>query len=101
MNDHKLTQADFENGPARERFNHLQHTAELSVQGRVRVDEAMKAAVAHIEKTHNLQYGMQGHHVESALSYVNNHYEGRHTLKPNERVVIEKSLKDHFNIKEN
>ena len=100
MNDRKLTQADFEHGLARERFTHLQNVADLSEQGKGRVDEAMKATVAHIEKTHNLQYGMQGHHVESALSYLNNHYEGRHNLRPNERVLIEKSLKGHFGIAE-
>ncbi len=100
MEDRKLTQAHFERGPARERFIHLQHAAGLSTQSRGRVDEAMRAALAHVEKTHNLQYGMQGHHVDRALDFLDKHYEGRHDLKPREREVIEQSFKTHFGIKE-
>ena len=60
----------------------------------------MKAAVAHIEKTQGLQYGMQAQHVDRALDFLSNHYEGRHDLKPKERELIEKSLKSHFGIAE-
>jgi hypothetical protein len=60
----------------------------------------MKAAVAHVEKTRGLQYGMQGQHVDMALSFLDKHYESRHDLKPKERAVIEKSFKSHFNITE-
>lgn len=89
MEDRKLTQAHFEHGPARERFIHLQNAAGLSAQSKGRVDEAMRAAVAHVEKKHDLQYGMQSHHVDKALDFLHRHYEGRHDLKSKEREVIE------------
>jgi len=100
MENRKLTQRDFEHGPARETFSHLQHLAGLSEQGRGRIDEAMKAAVAHVEKTRGLQYGMQGQHVDMALNFLDKQYEGRHDLKPRERELVEESFKKHFNIKD-
>ncbi len=100
MNNRKLTQVSLEHGPARERFTHLQHLAGLNEQGRARVNEATKAAVSHVERKRDLQYGMQDKHVDMALDFLDNHYEGRHDLKPKERKVIEESLKDLLKIKD-
>lgn len=102
MDNRKLTQADFERGPARERFAHLQHIAGLNENSRGRVDEAMRAAVAHVEKTHGLQFGMQGKqtHIDTALHFLDKTYENRRDLKPKERELIEHSLKSHFDIKD-
>ena len=98
MNDRKLTQSDFERGPARERISHLQHVADLSEHSRIRVDEAMRAAVAHVEKEKGLTQGMRSKDVDTALNFLDTHYEGRHDLRPQEREVIEKSFKSHFHI---
>ncbi len=100
MDNRKLTQRDFEHGPARETFSHLQHLAGLSEQGRGRVDDAMKAAVAHVEKTRGLQYGMQSQHVDMALNFLDKHYAGRHDLKTKERELVKETFKRHFNIKD-
>ena len=100
MYNRKLTQSSFGDRRVSERFSRLQHSAELSSQGRSRVEEAMKAAVAHVEKKQGLQYGMQGQHLDMAMDYLDKHYEGRHDLLPKERKVIEDSFKSHFEIKE-
>lgn len=78
----------------------MQHLAGLSEQARGRVDDAMRAAVAHVEEKRGLQYGMQGQHVDVALNFLNKHYEGRRDLKPKERELIERTFKTHFNIKD-
>lgn len=100
MENRKLTQAHLAGGLAHERFSHLQHLAGLSEQSRTRVNEAMQAAVAHVERKRDLQYGMQDKHVGMALSFLDKHYEGRHDLQPKEREIIEKSFKEHFDIKD-
>lgn len=99
MNDRKLTKENLERGSARERFSHLQHVAGLSEQGKGRVDEALKAALEHVEKKKDLRYGMQGQHVGMALDFLDKQYDGRHKLEDKERKIIETSLKDHFGIK--
>lgn len=81
-------------------FTHLQHVADLSPQGKERVNEAMLAALSHVEKRENLHLGMESKHLDEALHFLNTHYEGRHDLKPKERQVIEQSFKNHFGIKE-
>jgi hypothetical protein len=99
MSDRKLTRENLERGPARERFNHLQHVAGLNEQSKRRVDEALKAALEHVEKKEDLRYGMQGRHVGMALDFLDTRYDGRHKLEDKERKTIETSLKDHFGIK--
>ena len=99
MSDRKLTKENLERGPARERFNHLQHVAGLSEQGKGRVDEALKAALEHVEKKRDLSHGMQGQHVGMALDFLDKHYDGRHKLETKERESIETLLKDRFGIK--
>jgi hypothetical protein len=96
MNDRTLSEKDIERGPVREKLSHLQHIDNIEGQARERVDEAMKAAVAHVEKTQGLQYGMQGKHIDKALDFLDKHYEGRHDLKPAERDFIEKSFNSYF-----
>ena len=83
-----------------ERFSHVQHSAELSSKGKVRVTEAMKAAVDHVVNKRGLQYGMQGQHVGMALDFLKKDYTGRHDLTPKELEVIKKSFDTHFEIKE-
>ena len=100
MTGRKLRQTDFDRPLVRESFGHLRNAANLSSQGKMRVAEAMKAAVAHVEKKRGLQHGMQGQHVGMALDFLGRHYEGRHDLEPKEREIIEKSFKSHFNIKD-
>lgn len=99
MEHRKLTLADL-HGRAGERFGHLVHEAGLSNQGRVRVAEAMDAAVAHVVQKKGLQFGMQSQHVDTAMHFLDKYYEGRKLLKPKEREIIETSLKGHFGIKD-
>lgn len=100
MEDRKLRSADFERSLVSEKFRRLQHEAGLSEQGKGRVDEAMRAAVAHVEKERSLQYGMQAQHIDRALTFLDKHYEGRHDLLPKERELIERSFNSHFGVTE-
>ena len=56
----------------------------------------MKAAIAHVQKKRGLQLGITDKHVDMALGYLKNHYEGRKLLKPKEREVIAHSLDIFF-----
>lgn len=98
MHYDKLTHEHFARGQSHETFSKLQRG--LSDQGRIRVSEAMKAAVTRITTKHELQYGMTPKHVDEALQYLHKDYEGRSDLLPKEREAIEQSFKAHFGIKE-
>ena len=101
MTERTLRSVDLEQRRlVREDFGHLQHVANLSEQSKVRVGEALKAAIAHVEKKHDLQYGMREHHIDEALHFLDTHYEGRHDLKSKEREIVEKSFNSHFKVKE-
>lgn len=100
MTDFKLRPEDFDRAHVHEKFSSLQHAGDLSEHSRIRVDEAMRAAVTHVEKKEGLTQGMRSKDIGTALNFLDNHYEGRHDLKPHEREVIEKSLKSHFHIKD-
>lgn len=79
-------------------FIHLQNAAGLQEHGKARVDEAMKAAVAHVAKKYDLREGMRKHHIDEAVNYLEKHYEGRHDLKPTEREIIKESFNNHFGV---
>jgi hypothetical protein len=100
MNYSNLTHGHLEGGRPREIFTHLQNSAGLQEHGKARVDEAMKAAVAHVEKSEGLKLGMKGTHIGLAMKFLDTHYEGRRDLKPKELDVIERSFKSHFGITE-
>lgn len=100
MTDFKLRQEDIDHGHVRDNFNILQQAVDLSEHGRRRVDEAMRATVAHVEERQGLTQGMRSKDIGIALSFLDNRYEGRHDLKPLEREVIEKSFNSHFHIKD-
>lgn len=99
MHNRKLTLGHLERGHSRKVFLHLQNAAGLQEHGRERVDEAMKATIAHVQKKRDLQFGMTEKHVDTALSFLKNHYEGRKLLKPKEREVIKHSLDLFFDKK--
>ena len=96
MNYSNLTHEHLERGQSREMFTHLQNTHGLQEHGKARVDEAMKAAVAHVAKKYDLREGMKEHHIDEAMNYLEKHYKGRHELKPKEREVIKESFIGHF-----
>ncbi|MBI4065605.1 hypothetical protein HY412_00220 [Candidatus Kaiserbacteria bacterium] len=98
MNYSNLTHEHLERGRPREMFTHLQNTHGLQEHGKARVDEAMKAAVAHVAKKYDLREGMKEHHIGEAMNYLEKHYEGRHDLKPKELEVINKSFIGHFGV---
>ncbi|MFA5997827.1 MAG: hypothetical protein WC814_00295 [Candidatus Paceibacterota bacterium] len=100
MNYGNLTHEHLERGQPRELFTHLQNAAGLQEHGRARVDAALKAAIAHVEKKEDLKLGMKSHHIDMAMKFLDTHYEGRHDLKPKEREVIERSFKSHFGVTE-
>lgn len=50
MHNRKLTLEHLERGQSRKAFSRLQHFAGLQEHGKKRVDEAMKAALAHVQK---------------------------------------------------
>lgn len=100
MNHSHLTFKHLERGESRKMFTRLQHSAGLQEHGKARVDEAMKAAIAHVTKKYDLHEGMRKHHIDEAMNYLEKHYEGRHDLKPNEREIIKESFSDHFDVEE-
>lgn len=99
MNDRKLTRENLAHGSVHEKFSHLQHVAGLGEQSKKRVDDALKAALEHVERKEDLSYGMQSRHVGMALDFLEKHYDDRHKLEDKERKVIEMSLNEHFGIK--
>ena len=99
MHNRKLTVEHLGRGKSREMFIHLQNTAGLQEHGKARVDDAMKAAIAHVQKKHGLRLGMTDKHIDMALGYLKNHYEGRKLLKTKEKEVIKHSLDMFFNRK--
>lgn len=80
-------------------LQHRMSRALLTEAGRGRVNEALQAAVRHVEETRGLQYGMQGQHVDLARHFLEKKYKARHELQPKERDLIETLVKDHFGIK--
>ena len=96
MHNRKLTLERLEHGHSRKAFLHLQNIAGLQEHGKGRVDDAMKAAIAHVQKKRNLQLGITDKHVDMALGYLKNHYEGRKLLKAKEKEVIQHSLDMFF-----
>ncbi len=100
MNDRKFRSTEVAaNDPSWKHFDHLQHVAGLSPEGRERFNNALRETVEHVEKTHGLQYGMQGKHVEEAFHFLDNKYKERHQLKEHEREALKTSLSKHFNLK--
>jgi hypothetical protein len=61
----------------------------------------MKAAVNYVAQKHDLRYGMQAHHIDTALDFLaSKNYPGRHDLKPHERDLVAQSFQSHFKVKE-
>lgn len=98
MNDLKITPHSFDHGSFHDALNHQMHRAEISEQGRDRVNDAMKAAIAHVAHKEDLRNGVGGHHVDEALHFMDTFYEGRHDLQPKERELIESTFRTHFGL---
>lgn len=72
--------------------------ANLSREGHERVLGAMQAAIGHVAEKKGLQYGVSGKHLDTALGFLDKHYENRHDLKPHEREFIKSTLEKHYGI---
>jgi hypothetical protein len=101
MSERKITADSFQKGSFHDALHSGMHRAELSEQGRERVTAAMQAAVQHIEKKHDLQYGVGGNHFDEITHFLDTKYDARHELKPKERETLTSALRQHYRIPAN
>ena len=100
MTDYRITPHNFDTGGIRSslRFQHGFEHADLE-----RAKGIILKAVEHVEHKTNTSHGMDSHHLDTAMKFLNED----HTVKAewrkipeHQRAHIEAVLKDHFNIAE-